>query len=245
MKKLVLATLMIGGLAQATGCIITSGDDDPGDGFAQFRVGWTLTAGENDNVATCPPGATTAQVVTTRSGTSCNPNSPGAGCFVDLFNCADGENATALIPLGSYDVFVNITDTSTATLFAQSFVQGANLSTDGSLVPVNFTFPVDGGFFELSWTLSDAGGQLSCADEEIGAVSVLATLIDDSSFNDDIFRCEDGSAITGKQFIGDYTVVVSILDELDDSVVQDADPIDTSIDFGNEINDLGVFNFLF
>ncbi len=222
---------MLGCLAQA-GCIITSDDDDGGD-TAQFDVTWSLTEGDAETAAACP--GSTAQVVSQNAATQQQ--------FIDLYDCSDGFNATDLLPLDDYDVWVSITDDAVATTFAKSFTQSASLVSDRQLVPVSFTFPVDGGFFQLAWALEDsAGSPVSCADLSSGGVEIDATLVGPNTLYADIFDCTTMIATTSKVPTGDYTLVVSVLDSSDLSIA-DSEARDELIRYGNDLNDLGIFVF--
>jgi len=238
MKKLVFAALMLGGLAQATGCIITSDDDDDDVSTAQFDVHWTLTEGTSDTTAACADyGIDTIQVV----------SEPTSGSqYIDLYDCTDGYNSTAPLPLGDYTVWVNALDSSDA-MVAQSNSEAATLDLGGELVTLNYDFPVDGGFFALTWNLVDSSDNaLTCADVYSGGVGVLSTIVGTSDAYDDTFNCEAGQGVTDKVDIANYTVVVDILDEATPpGSLGSSEPRTVSIDYGNQLNDLGNFEFVF
>jgi hypothetical protein len=230
MNKLVFAALLLGGLTQATGCIIVSDDDDE---TGYFNVSWNLTEGANDTTASTCPGDTVEVVSERVGGTQ----------FVDLYDCVDGSGETAALPLGDYNVWVNVKQGDT--LMAQSFLGTASIDLDGETVPIGFDIAIDGGYFGLTWSMTDDLADLTCGDVGAGGVSVLSTLIGPNTGIDDIFDCTDGSATTPKLDLGDYTIVVSLLDAVDDSVLGASMPRETSLDYGNELNDLGNFEFVF
>ncbi len=240
MKKLVFAALMLGGLAQTTGCIITSDDDDDDDvvNTAQFDVTWDLTEGESEVAAACADwGIETIQVV----------SAPTTGTeYIDLYNCTDGFNATDPLPLGDYTVWVNALDAGD-NMVAQSNSQMSTLDLGGDLVPLTFSFPVDGGYFALTWDLVDTGDNvLTCSEVGSGGVGVLSTIVGTADAYDDLFNCEDGEGVTAKVDVADYTVVVDILDTAEPpGSLGSSEPRTVSIDYGNHLNDLGNFEFVF
>lgn len=228
MNKLALSALMIGGLFQATGCIITSDSNDNSFGF--FDVAWSTDGA-------CPAGAA-AYVISQNRTTNERVE--------DIFNCTDGSGVTAGIVLGDYDVWVEITSTDGATLFAQSSAITSSLTRDGNIVTVDLPiFPMNEGFFGLSWTLSDAGGSpLTCAEVFAGGVDIVATSASTSEALVDVFNCEDGSDISAEYPIDTYTIVVDILDE-NDAALGSSVAREESITYGNQLNDLGNFDFVF
>ena len=85
MNKLALSALMIGGLFQATGCIITT---DDGDEVGFFDVSWSPDGA-------CPDGAA-AEIISMEKSSG--------QMFTDIYNCTDGGGVTAGLALGDYDV---------------------------------------------------------------------------------------------------------------------------------------------
>ena len=231
MNKLVFAALLLGGLAQATGCIISSDDNNE---TAYFDVSWNLTEGPNDTTATTCPGDTVEVVSQRVGGTE----------YIDLYDCVDGSGVTAALPLGDYSVWVNVRQNET--LMAQSFLGTSRLDLDGETVLIGFDIAIDGGFFGLTWSMTDDVSDLTCSEVGAGGVSVLSTLVGPNTATDDIFDCTDASAVTAKLPFGEYVIVVALLDEVDDSVLGDSDPRqDLFLTYGNELNDLGNFEFVF
>lgn len=235
MKKLVFTALITGALSQAAGCIIVSDDDDNGNGgvdTAQFGVAWSLEGG-------CPAGATTIQVVM--------DDRSGAAPYEDLYDCvADGAGDTAPRPLGTYDVWINVTDDAGAA-FASSFAVEVTLDSPGTVVEVpEFAFPTDGGFMTLTWDVLDdaTDEQLECADVGAEGVALTATFVDSTDFVDFEWDCTLFEGITDKMALDTYTVVVSVVDgdglSLGDSMAREE-----SITYGNEHVDLGNFDFAF
>ena len=237
MKKLVFVALMLGAISQAAGCIITSDDDD--DSAAQFDVRWTLTSGASDAAIDCASAGVATIKVTSRGAS--------VGDFVDLFNCGDGYNSTALLPLDDYTVWIDALDSADG-LVAQSNSQLSMLDVDQELVTLNFDFPVDGGFFALTWALLDdaTNAALTCAEVVAGGVEVISTPVGGGGTGlSDIFDCTAGEGVTDKLPIDTYTVVIELLESGTDLSLGTSIPREESIDYGNHLVDLGNFDFAF
>jgi hypothetical protein len=196
---------------------------DASDAPGSIDVSWNLVS---DGVpAGCPAGATTAAVNAQRSGM-------GAP-YVDLFDCADGVGVATDLPLDTYTVWVDFTDDTGNVTYAESQRQEITLSTPGQVATAQFTVDVDHGFFDVQWQI--AGGGCASVPGENG-VSVLATHTSTSMGYDSAFDCETGErgiVTTGALPLGDYVVVLSILDAQDASL-GDSPPIQDSIDWGNQ-----------
>ena len=227
MKKLVMSALLLGAL-QATGCIIQSDDsgDDVPDGTATINVAWSIEDEGQD--AECPIGATTAAFNSHLAGR--------ADPFVDLFDCADLAGVAEDLPAGDYDLWIDFTDDSGATLYGQSGIASVTLFdedvADASFRVENFT-----GYFDISWTISGS----NCVSSD-GGVSVLSTLAGTTLGIDDIFLCEDGEspaiATTGGLQMGDYVVAVALLNS-EDQAIGDAPDVTARLADDETIVDLG------
>lgn len=225
MNKLAISALLFGGLFQATGCIITTNDDG-----SSFDVAWSVNGG-------CPTNAA-AEIISmdTLSGEM----------FKDVYNCADGRGVTSPLPLGDYDVWVEITDDQRSITRGQSLATAVSLDFDGDIVAVDVPpFDLFAGFFGFTWTLVDsAGNPETCANVFSGGVDVISTLADTNEALVDVFNCEDGSATTNGLLLGLYTVVVDILDEADEPLGTSV-PREESLVTDQEVVDLGNFEFTF
>ncbi|MBZ0236322.1 MAG: hypothetical protein K8M05_28600 [Deltaproteobacteria bacterium] len=234
---------MIGAASQAAGCIIVSDDDDTGDALVTWDL---LSADQNGNAipAGCPAGATSAIIYALPDG------APAGDAYIDKYNCADGGGTAADLPEGRYLVWVRLTDTSEATLYAES----GSLVTDivqGASTPVDHSIFVDHAFYQLSWTLNPTGGGSVNCSQVVGedGVSIVATA-QGGSFIDTIVDCEEGlapastitdplpSSLSGAQ----YTIAVSLLNaqqqSIGDAPTVAASP-DIALNYGNEFEDLG------
>lgn len=234
MKKLVMSALLFGALAQfAAGCIFVS-DDDGTSGTAEVAASWSIFDG--DQAAGCPAGATTAAVNAQLEGDS----TP----YVDLYNCSDGAGLADTLPAGNYTVWVDLTDDSGATLFAQSEAASITLS-DGEHASADFTIDGYNGFWDVSWNILDAGGtNVGCAGLNQNGVSVLSTNTDTTTGYDSVWPCaegEDPSIVTTDPVpVGGYVIVLSVLEPGTDASLGDSVEIQESILHGNEFVDLGV-----
>lgn len=204
---------------------------DISSGSAQMRVNWQLTSLGGDP---CPANGS-VEVVSQRAG--------GAE-FIDIYDCVAGEGVTAAVPLGTYTVWVNVVTADDA-LWAQSFAADVTLDVDGDIVPVNFDILTDEGFLYATWAIIDDSDQVevSCANAGAGAVSILSTLVGPNGMGyDDVFTCEDHEGMTSPLPLGEYTVVTSLLDD-QDAVLGQSEARSVDILFGNELVDLGNFDF--
>lgn len=252
MKKLVLATLLCGGVAQAlTGCIIVSDDGSdpdpprprpdaslpPPPEPGEFLVSWYLVAGDDEEPATCPPGASYVNVYADPDPGVANDH------FTYQYDCIDGEGLAYELDAGVYDVWVELYDAND-NLVAVSDLEAEEALALDQQVPLDFTFSVNRARFGLSWQIEYPDGELtSCEDAGGETVSVLSTLADDSGTGFDmLFNCRDFDGVTDPMPLGPYVVVTYLLDAVEDVLGESLDR-NESLDYGNQIKDLGVFVF--
>jgi hypothetical protein len=235
MKKLVLVTLLMAGLIPAgSGCIFTSDDDDDGADGADGADGSDGSDGGGEGfsfLATfdCPPDADVMVITVTPAGSSTSQEP-------EEFDCAAGEGEI-LLDAGDYDVEL-LPEGDIGEFAAQS---DSFTGADGDEVTLDFVFPDDVGFFTLTWTLSDDLGPIECADLASAGVSVVSTLLGPDTLTDDIFDCEDLGGTTSELELGPYSVSMSILDKNDEAIGV-ADPVETELTYGDELQDLGNFD---
>ncbi len=220
MNKLALSAFMIAGLAHATGCIITS--DDP-DEFGFFDVSWT-TAGscQTDGLATV-----ISQNVTTQER------------FTDAFACSAGLGTTNGLPLGDYNVWVELSDSTGAEVFAQSGSLAGSLTFDGDRPAL--AFPLDTGTFGFTWSFS--GTAANCTDAGADGVDIIATMANTTQAWVTIHNCTDGSAASDPLFLGTYTMVVDLLSG--NSALGASAPREGTLSVPDALVDLGNFEFAF
>jgi hypothetical protein len=100
------------------------------------------------------------------------------------------------------------------------------------------------GNFRATWEVTVNDQVSSC--EAVGAarVSVLSTNSATGEGNDDIFNCTAYAGVTDLYPVGDYTIVMNILDA-SDNALSDMIPLSTSIDFDGETVNLSLAEFAF
>ncbi|HVK87712.1 MAG TPA: hypothetical protein VM513_26520 [Kofleriaceae bacterium] len=228
MKKLVLSSLMTVLVSQAAGCVISSGEED-----ARITAQWSLKSLADNAAIPYPPGTTTAAVYSQEVDASFRPIGQP---IIDLFDVEDNAGTTAALPPSVYQVWVELTSEGGSNVFARS------LSAYVDVIDTDKTFTTtileDGGYFQLSWNLVDAGGAPASCSVTNG-VGVLSTLTGPNTFRDDKFDCEDGGGITAGLLNGTYTVEVSALGP-DDGSIGDAPLMDAKvIGDRNQVTDLG------
>ncbi len=239
MKSIAWALLLASiGTSITSGCIIIEDDDDapPPDiiiddpeGF--FDVTWTLTEGPNDVPTNCDEGVT-AEIISEEVSSRER--------YVDVFTCSASAGITSSLPAANYDVWVNVYD-STDILIAQSSVIRTSIDFNNETVELDFSFPT-GGYFALDWSIEDDFSFLECGDVSADGVSLISTLASTDFAVDDIFSCNDYTAETGKLLLGDYVIVVSLLDG--ETNLGNSLPRNGSLTVGNEQVDLGTFEFV-
>jgi hypothetical protein len=165
----------------------------------------------------------------------------GGITYIDLYDCVDGDGITAPLPAGDYLLWVNILDVGDNRI-AQSFYDRVTVSPNTTTVVEEFYILRDEAFFYASWELVDQNDSpLTCAQFGADGVSILATLVGPNTATDDIFDCVDGEGYTEPLPLGEYEIVVYLLDDnvvLGESMGQTA-----SLLWGNQVEDLGHFIF--
>lgn len=149
MRKILFGTVLLGAVSfAATGCIIVGDDDDDNGGggsVGDISLAWTVDPG-------CPAGATTAELTAL-------PTSGGQP-FINLFNCTDTVGVIDDVPVGTYDVFITITDgdVNNPFIFAQSFAEAGVSVTRNTTVDVPaFTILSEDAFFSFDWQINEGG----------------------------------------------------------------------------------------
>jgi hypothetical protein len=206
-----MSALVLGAMSQAAGCIFVVDDDDT----AAVDVTWSLADGSCSD-------ADTATINALLDGDS----TP----YLDIYDCADGGGITQDLPLGTYDVWVDMT--SGSTLVAQSESAEITLDSNGQLAEAIFAINVTNGYFDVGWTFSNGDTCSTIAGQD--GVSVLSTEVGNpAGAFDDVFDCTDNFGTTAEIPVGDYTVSVAVIDGNGDAL-GDAPDETVSIDHGNE-----------
>ena len=212
MKNIITLSLVLGAAAMAGGCIIESNNNhNPPAGDGTVTATWNLqdwNDASKQPVATgCPAGADTAIVYSLPAG-----DTNAADAAKDLFNCVDGGGTTAFLPQGSYTEWVEITDHSGATLYAQSNSQQLGVR-DGFDTAVTFPFQVNRGYVTAAWTLRGAtsGNTITCTQAGAGGVE-FDNMVGSNTPISDQFNCTDGTGTTYPLPIANYQFAAQVID---------------------------------
>lgn len=228
MKKLVLTALFCSGITHlASGCIIVD-DESP----ATITASWSLVSGDNNDPAACPPGATTIALIS---------EDPSGVQIKDLFDCDAASGMSGDLREGTYGVWLQLTDDSGQSLFAQS------LSTDVQVFaeadhPIAFEISIDRGSFIVGWDVVDGPNQYDC--ERAGVTWFSLDYTDDAGgfIEPDVWGCDLYAGTSTGIPLEDWSVSPSFLDTTE-LAVEVGSSIDTSLDYGNHYNDIGVVVF--
>lgn len=234
MRNLVLGTLLTAGLLQATGCIISSDDDDDGisDGADDGGDG-SGTGILFDPTWICPPDADTITFFATRVG--------GTTSIDETFNCGETLPDAILYDAGDYTIEA-LPEGDIGPFHSQFADIGGD---DGQLIDdVDFVFPDDGGFFSVTWTIDGLDPVKSCADLGADSLAVDATFLDDPGLElVDEFPCEDGIGVTDIDPlgwpIGEYVLDISLVDSAGKAITDPNPVTKVFIDFADHLSDLG------
>jgi len=207
MKNLVLSVAVLGAASLATGC---------GGGTTTLpgtiTASWTLQdwddATGQPTPATCPAGADTATVYALPHG-----DTNTADADKDLFNCSDGTGTTAGHIAGDYDVWVEITDHSGATLYAQSDAKASVPVDDNTDTSVSFAFQVNRGYVSAAWTLKGgtSGNTLDCTTAGVAAVE-MDNMVGTNTPISDQFNCTPQQNVTDPLPLATYQVALQAID---------------------------------
>jgi hypothetical protein len=237
MKNLVLTALVLGAASLAAGCTATTA--------GTVSASWDLQDWDDANAvaisADCPTGADTAIVYSLPAGLT-NP----ADAAKDLFDCAAFGGTTAGLDPGTYTVWVEITDHSTNTLYAQSDSRTVSVS-DGSDSGADFAFQVNRGYVSGAWTLvgAQSGSAITCDDAGVPDVEFLSQPSIGGLPIRDLFTCNDGEGTSYPLPVDSYpTVSVQAVDASGDpnnpvGLGEAAVTNNVDVQFGNDLQDLG------
>ncbi|ACY12779.1 hypothetical protein [Haliangium ochraceum] len=234
-----LAAMSLAAMSLAgSGCVVVTDMADEDD--SRLSITWGLQAGDDNAPAACPPGATVAVI-----SEPLDDGDYGLGDgdeIYDLYDCVDRAGVTGPLPPGSYDVWIDVIDESGERLLAQSNFETATLGF-GELRALDYDISLDRGSFYVTWELADDVRALSCAEASAGELRVDSRpeLAPGASF-EDFFSCSDGQALTPGLPLGDYRVVLGLVDDKRESVAA-PEVLDGAIEFGNAFVDLGHFVF--
>lgn len=211
MRRLVFVTMVACVATLATGCIISSDDDDlPPDDFGQITADWSFHNAAADNSGGtegpelgCPAGFDTTAVTATPVG--------GGQPIVDLYDCV-ALTGTSDYPLDSYDVHMDITTHGGGTAYNAGSLENLDVDITSADQSVSEDFVDNGGRFVLDWVLVDAGNQTtSCAAAGAVKIGITGTLAGVGPYADDL-PCGDASGISVAALAGTYTLTIQALD---------------------------------
>ncbi|HWM87467.1 MAG TPA: hypothetical protein VNO33_16555 [Kofleriaceae bacterium] len=225
---------MTAGLLQATGCIISSDDDDDGISDGADDGGDGLDPGILFAPTwICPPDADTITFFATPVG--------GSTSIDETFNCDDPDPEPILYDADDYTI--EALPEGTIGPFYSQFADIGGV--DGDLIDdVDFVFTDDGGFFTLTWTIDGLDPVKSCADLGADSLAVDATFVDDPGLElVDEFPCEDGIGVTDIDPlgwpIGEYVLDISLIDSAGVAITDPNPVTKVFIDFADHLSDLG------
>jgi hypothetical protein len=203
------------------------------DETGSIAATWQLQ--DDGTLVDCPAGATTAAVHSLLDGDTDD--------YIDLFNCSALTGTANDLPAGDYQVWIDLTDDTGVTLYAQSESKAITVI-GGETAERTFAIDVANGFVDVSWSLvASGGGQVTCAASGGNSTSVLSTQTDTNTAFDDIYQCTDGEAparvTTGALPLGPYATQLSLLGD-GDVVLGQSEIVQFSIDHGTELENLGV-----
>lgn len=224
---------------ETLGCSGSGGGDDPGVPVTprpppgSIALAWQpLTAGTNGTgvPAECPAGASSARV-----------HVGNADRFYEQdFACGALGGTLAYVTAGTYDVSVRFTDDG-GTRYAESPAQPVTVVANNP-VTVDIDVFVDHGFYAVGWTLRAVGGAAVPCSGVAGENGVVMTATS-ALLLDSVVDCEDGDgdrAMTRPLPLGNYSLLLSIVDGADQVLGSSLTINPGALDYGNQIVDLGL-----
>lgn len=244
MKLLALGPILIGSLL-ATGCIIEGSADSsddfvddiadepaPEDGAITATV--SLSSFGGGAVGACQGGDAIRMIYTDTADNT----------TIELYDCTDTTITSAVLAGGDYTVLLDYVNDAGTPDPSDDLVVGTTTAlpiyVDGGAA-ISADIELDKGFLAASWALEDQGGNpLMCSDVfgENG-VSILGTLIGTGTGYESIYNCEDGNGFSEALPLGDYVVLLDVLDGSDLSLGTSGE-LPASIPEGNDYDDLGL-----
>jgi hypothetical protein len=217
MKNLVLTALVLG-TASLTGACVAA---DNGTITATWQLqDWNDTT-ETAVTAPCPTGGDTAILYSLSAG-----DTNTANALKDLFNCTDGVG-TASVPVDDYTTWIEITDHTGNTLYAQSGSQPVSVALNLDSTPAApFAFQVNRGYIHASWTLSG----ITCP--QIDAVEYNSTG-PNAFLISDTFTCADAQGTTFPAPLFNYNLAIQGLNPAKAAVTTTGN-VPANVTFGNQ-----------
>jgi cysteine-rich repeat protein len=200
------------------------------------RWSFALVATPNTSLL-CPTGFPTVAV---HSQALTDADAPIGPAIIDLFDCANGTGTITPVYEGRYQTFLAVTNTAGT----QTYATAPSAVVDLRTTNMTYTAKIfeDGGYFQLAWNLIGqvSNMMLSCSTVATSGISVLSTDVANStSFRDDVFTCSELGGLTAVLPQGTYTVSVSALDSMGDSIGTAPTLTNKVIQGPNKVTDLG------
>jgi hypothetical protein len=245
MKSLISFALTLGMAATATGCIIESSNNNPPPpppppGTGTISASWDLQdwddAKKQPVSAGCPAGADTAILYSLAAG-----DTNAAHATKDLFDCARTSDVSAGLNPGSYTNWIEITDHSGATLYAQSGSVTTTV-TAGASTPASFQFQVNRGYIAGSWSLIHSNGSPANCTNLSGVEFVDTDASNPNNFITDQFKCTDGQGTTYPLPLTTYNTSVEALATQNGKEIQAGQAAlvqGVKVQFGNDLENIG------
>jgi hypothetical protein len=236
-------------------CVVNNGGGGGGGGdVAHVQISWKLVDASLTGPAqetACPQGFDTAALFSQEVDGN---GSPIGSPIIDLFDCAAGTGITSGLPPATYNEWVEITDHSGATEYAESpssLASGQIIDLTTSDLSYTTQIVNNGGVFALSWTLVGAQSNQTLTCDQAGAtggnsgVEAIATVSGGTMSADDIFDCNNPTLpLTAPYPAGSYTVSVDALDANMQAIgtapaIPNAQIVDPAVDPTKPVTDLG------
>lgn len=230
MKKLVFGSLFALAASQLVACVAS-------DDTARITVGWEFKEFPNTTTS-CPAGFPT--IAHYNQPLDEITLAPVGQPIIDLYDCVDGSNFTDSLPPTTIQSWVESTDDSGASVYAQSTSVILDISAQNQAFDVAIFH--DAGYFQFGWDLVAAsnGAPVSCAQAGADGVEIISTITGTTDAVTDQFNCEDGGAITAALLAGTYEVSI---DAFQDGAGALGAPFNLSnrvINAPNKVTDLGI-----
>ena len=223
--------------SQAVGCIISSDSNDVGHIAATWHVDSVASDG-TVSPTLCPAGIDTAALYTVAASSdgtaiaNCTVAN-GTDCFIDLFNCDDNSGVSSALPAQNYLTWIELTNHDGSQVYTTSTEEFVDITNVDRQFDTEIL--VDGGYFELSWSLIGASTQapLTCSGTAAstangGSVETTATIVGTSAALSDKFNCEDHFGYSAPLPWGTYTIEVDALDS-SDAAISEPTTIDNKV----------------
>lgn len=232
--------------AVETGEQCDDGNTTSGDGCSSMckheyalQATWAFKSTQTTGTLNCPTGYDTAAVY--MQEVDANGNNVGQPT-IDLFTCSDLTGMVTAVPSGTYQTWIEITNTTNSMKWGQSVDAIADLTAANATYSADLY--IDGGYFALKWVLvgSVSNSTLSCANAGADSVETAVSLSNGTSTVPitDVFTCADGQGVTSVLPADSYTVSIDALNASMQPLSGTATLLtNKTINIKNQVTDLG------